>query len=253
MRCPRSEGRHVVGFYDEDLAYVHSVAFSDLSLAAGEHVLDLLRSEGIGSGLIVDLACGSGQWVARASGAGFDALGVDVSPAMLRLARAQAPSARFVQSTACAVGLPPCVAVTCFGEGLSYAAPDLPGLEQLESLFARVTRSLIPGGLLVFDLIVAGPTMLCRTWTAGDDWAVLVGVSEDPDARVVSRDITVFRDMGPGYRRSFERHRQRVWDPEEVRASLEHLGFAVVTSERYGRHELAPRRLAFVAQLQAFE
>jgi SAM-dependent methyltransferase len=241
----------VNGFYDEDLAYVHSVGFSELSLAAGDLVLELLHGAGIDSGLVVDLGCGSGEWVARAVRAGLDGIGVDVSPAMLRLARSQAPAARFVQSTLFAVELPPCVAVTAFGEGLSYAAPALPDLEQLKSLFSRVKASLAQDGLFVFDVIVSGPAMGYRGWTAGDDWAVLVDVSEDGRERVVSRDITVFRDPGSGYRRSSETHRQRVWDPGILQDSLESLGFAVTTSRHYMGFELGPRRLAFVAQLPA--
>ena len=75
-----------------------------------------------------------------------------MKPAMRRLARDLAPSARFVPSSLYDVELPPCVAVTCFGEGLSYAAPELPGLEQLGSLFAKVRRSLVPRGFFVFDV-----------------------------------------------------------------------------------------------------
>jgi SAM-dependent methyltransferase len=234
--------------YAEDLAYVHSVGFADLSLAAGDVVLDLLHREGIDSGLIVDLGCGSGQWAAAAVRAGFDALGVDVSPAMLGLARTRAPDAGFVQSTLFAVDLPPCVAVTAFGEGLGYAAPHLPDLDRLRALFGKVRRSLIPGGFLVFDVIVAGPLMRYRDWKAGDDWAVLVNVDEDADNRTMDREITVFRDIGSGYRRSREGHRQRVWDQAGLLSALEQVGFDVSTSRDYGGFELGRRRAAFVAR-----
>jgi SAM-dependent methyltransferase len=235
-------------FYDEDLAHVHAAGFSGLSLAGGDVVLALLRTAGVGGGTIVDLGCGSGDWAARAADAGFDVLGVDVSPAMLRLARSRAPAARFVRSAASAADLPPSVAVTAFGEAFCYAASDLPDLAGLRSLFERAKASLEPRGLLVFDVLVTGAIMSYRSWTAGDDWAVLVEVREDAGNSVVERDITVFRDAGAGYRRSSERHRLRVWDPASLQTSLEEVGFDVTTSRRYGDHELGPRRLAFFAR-----
>ncbi len=237
------------GFYDEDLAFVHSSGFADVSLAAGESVLGLLRGAGIASGLVVDLGCGSGQWAARAVREGFDVLGVDVSPAMLRLAAAEAPQARFAQADLLRFAPPPCVAVTCFGEGLSYAAPDLPTLNGLKALFERVKSSLVPGGVLVFDVIVPGPLMAYRDWVVGRDWAVLVDVHEDAGAGEVTREITVFREVASGYRRSAETHRQRVWEPSSVQACLEDLGFGVSVSPGYAGVELGPRRSVFVARL----
>jgi SAM-dependent methyltransferase len=241
-------GALVNDFYDEDLAYVHAAGFSGLSLAGGDVVLELLRTAGLSGGAIVDLGCGSGEWAAQAVDAGFDVLGVDVSPAMLRLAGSRAPEARFVRTAASAAALPPCVAVTAFGEAFCYAAPDLPDLAGMRSLFARANASLAPRGLLVFDVLVTGPGLSYRNWSAGDDWAVLVEVREDAGDAVLERDITVFRDAGAGYRRSFERHRLRVWEPASLQASLEELGFSVTTSRRYGDFELGPRRLAFFAR-----
>jgi 2-polyprenyl-3-methyl-5-hydroxy-6-metoxy-1,4-benzoquinol methylase len=77
--------------YGEDLAYVHDVAFTDLARNAARTVLKLLRERKIAGGLVVDLGCGSGVLAERLMRAGYDVLGVDVSGAMLRLARKRAP------------------------------------------------------------------------------------------------------------------------------------------------------------------
>lgn len=77
-------------FYQDDLASVHEVGFSELSRRAGQHVLDLLAASGVSSGPLVDLGCGSGAWAALASKSGFSVFGVDLSPAMVQLAGAAA-------------------------------------------------------------------------------------------------------------------------------------------------------------------
>ena len=77
--------------YQEDLAYIHHVGFSDFAANAAPHLLRILRRSGIKRGKLIDLACGSGIWARAAQRAGFTLLGVDSSPAMIRLARRVAP------------------------------------------------------------------------------------------------------------------------------------------------------------------
>ena len=78
-------------FYNEDLAYVHDQGFADTARNAALSVLQLLRAQKIKSGLVVDLGCGSGVLAERLIRAGYVVLGVDMSKAMLRLARKRAP------------------------------------------------------------------------------------------------------------------------------------------------------------------
>ena len=58
-------------------------------------MLTLLRRHGVPNGLVVDLGCGSGRFAAALGEAGYQVLGVDLSPAMIRLAKKRAPGARF--------------------------------------------------------------------------------------------------------------------------------------------------------------
>jgi SAM-dependent methyltransferase len=239
----------VSGFYDDDLAFVHAAGFADLSIVAGKVVLRLLAERSVTSGTIVDLGCGTGEWLGAATTAGYGAVGVDISSSMLMRAAVRAPSARLIQSTLFDIGFPACVAVTAFGEALCYGTPKLPDLKMARSLFTSLRRSI---RVFVFDVVVEGsPAMNYRNWTAGDDWAVLVDVSEDVDARELDRDITVFRCVESGYRRSSERHRQRVWDSAQLKSMLEDTAFDVSTSRDYDGLELGQRRLAFVARPSA--
>lgn len=74
--------------YGPDLSYIHRVAFSSFAEEAGPWLLEVLRNARLRSGLVVDLACGGGNWAACATAAGFDVLGVDASPAMTMVALA---------------------------------------------------------------------------------------------------------------------------------------------------------------------
>ena len=81
--------------YKDDLAYIHDVGFGDFAKNAAPELLAILRQRGLTDGLVVDLGCGSGLWAEELCQAGYDVLGVDISPAMIEIARRRAPRARF--------------------------------------------------------------------------------------------------------------------------------------------------------------
>jgi len=242
-------------FYAEDLAYIHHAGFSDHARQAGEAVLGRLHRAGIGSGLVVDLGCGSGVWAKMLAAAGFEVLGFDISQAMIRLARREAPGGDFHLKSIREARIPPCVAVTAFGEVLNYRTEDRPARPVPDTLFRKVAAGLVPEGLFVFDVCMAsgGPPMEYRSWRTGPDWAVLVAVSEQPVDRVVRRDITLFRKIGNRYRRSAERHLLDVLDSEQVASLLRAAGFVFETAESYGEQEVEARRRVYFARKETSE
>ncbi|MDJ0947917.1 MAG: class I SAM-dependent methyltransferase [Alphaproteobacteria bacterium] len=237
-------------FYEDDLAHIHHVGFSDMVQGAAPGLLDVLREAGITDGLVVDLGCGAGLWLRDLIAAGYQALGVDLSPQFITLAREAAPAAELRVGSAHEVDLPDCAAVTAISEVLAYVPPEGRNVPEINALFARVHRALDAGGLFLFDLIVAEPgeRMAYRTWRTGPDWAILVDVDEDTDRKLLTRRMVTFREMDDGYRRGEETHWQRVYDTAEIEAALREIGFAVRSDRRYGEYELAPRRRAFIAQ-----
>src|SRR5437764_12214022 len=81
--------------YSTDLAYIHDAGFSDFAERAAPELVNILARHGIRRGLVVDVGCGSGVLANGLIEAGYDVVGVDASPAMIRLARAGAPRATF--------------------------------------------------------------------------------------------------------------------------------------------------------------
>lgn len=235
-------------FYGSDLAAAHASGFSDLSLAGGRLVLDVLHESGLTRGTIVDLGCGSGEWVRLAASHGFDAVGVDVSPHMTGRA-AGASSATFVTASLWDFDIVgPAVAVTAFGEALTYGTPRLPTAADLLALFRRVSRALVPGGLLAFDVIMPGEPMRYRRWTDLADHTILVDVEEDPATATVTRSIVVFARDGEAYHRSDERHIVRIYDQADIEQALASAGLSWTTMQAYGETALGPRRLAYIAR-----
>lgn len=235
--------------YDEDLAYIHDVGWGGFATGSAPGLLDLLRRNRIREGLVVDLGCGSGLWAAELLRAGYDVFGVDISAAMLRIARRRAPQARFVRGSFLDAELPQCAAVTALGEVFNYLFDARHGPEYLEPLFARVHEALHPGGLFLFDVATPGRGRGPRQrHFSGDGWALLLETEESVRPPLLSRKITSFRRVGRSYRRAEETHLVRLFRPGEVLAALRRAAFKVRTLRAYGRYRLAPGVIGFVAR-----
>lgn len=235
--------------YGKDLSYVHHVGFGAFAEQSAQGLVGYLRSAGIESGLIVDLACGGGIWAEHALRAGYAVFGVDASPAMIEIARRVAPGAVFVVGSVHSVAIPSCVAVTAVGEGISYLPPGRDDLE-VEELVHRVYDALAPGGLFIFDAVE-------RCWTApmsyetsrvGSDWTVDVEVREDPKRHLLTRTIRIRREVGAETRHSIETHRLRTFDRHELEAMLAAARFSVEVTRSYGAVELSPQRIGIIAR-----
>lgn len=237
-------------FYEQDLAYIHHVGYGRFAEGAGRELLRLFRDNGLESGRIIDLGCGSGLWARILTEEGYEAFGIDLSEEMIAIARETAPGARFQVASLHDAELEPCVSVTALGEVINYCAGGSPTAGALERLFGKVASALENGGIFAFDIIVQSGDgeMNYRSWKKGEEWAVLVEVSERPSTNELTREITAFRKAGEGYRKSVERHRVRKLDAGEIIGLLEAYGFAVSVSQGYGAFVLGPGRRAFVAR-----
>jgi SAM-dependent methyltransferase len=235
--------------YEEDLAYIHHVGFSDLARGATPWVLETLHKAGIRDGTIVELGCGSGLLLAALASAGYQAVGVDASAPMLDIARSTAPAATLLHASLYEVPLPRCAAVVAIGEGLNYVA-DFDAPPPTADLFARIASALAPNGLLIFDAMVRGrdTTGPYRTWVSGPDWASLVEVVPDPARHRLRREITTFRLVDGGYRRGHEEHRVHLFSRGELTQQLEQAGFRVRIRRSYGPVALGPGRRLFLCR-----
>ncbi len=234
--------------YGALLARVHHEGFGDPARAAARTLLAELGSAGIASGTVVDLGCGSGILSRAVSEAGYDAVGFDLSPEMLELAREHAPGASFVRSTLAEAEIPPCVAVAVVGECFNYTFDDGErdvgaGLEVLETVAAGARAVLAPGGILLLDFATpgrVGPEPREGEWEEGE-WRVNYRAVEDPRARTLVRTITSTRTDTEGREvRSEESHALVLFDPDDVALRLDVAGFEVERLAEYDGFALPP-------------
>ncbi len=239
-----------VAFYGEDLAYTHSAGFGAMAGAAADRLLEELGKAKNTNGMIVDLGCGPGLSAAKLIAAKYDVIAVDVSPAMLELARHNAPRATFVQASWADYEIPPCDAVIAIGEVFNYVTDAGMNQRTIEKVFARVFKALWPGGVFMFDM--AGPGRVLdggpQTSTiVGDDWAAIVTATEDKRG-ILTRQITTMRKTDAGIRVSEEEHRQRLLTSAKVQELLRKVGFRVRVAQGYGGERAFAGHSVFIAR-----
>jgi SAM-dependent methyltransferase len=237
--------------YGEDLALIHDDGFGDFAADSAPGLLELLRRNGIFTGKVVDLGCGSGIWAAELIRAGYDVLGVDISAGMLALARKRAPNARFRRESFLTTKLPRCDAVTSLGEIFNYAFDRQVGQDAIVEFSRRVFDALRSGGLFIFDFRepIKEPNSVAKgNHRVGKDWAVLVRVEVDSGGTNLTRWITSFRKVGRHYRRSEEVHRLHLYSATELATQLRRIGFRVRIVRGYGQRRFIKGHAGIVAR-----
>ena len=199
---------------------------ADRSADAG----DALREE---ANIVVDLGCGTGKLTEILADRGYDMIGIDLSEDMLGIAQARRmESGRDILYTLQdmrdfelygAAG-----AMVSVGDSINYLLEEA----DLEAMFRCVHRSLLPGGIFVFDF----KTVHLYRDVIGDrtiaedrgDCAFIWDNYYDPETCVNEYDLAVFvaADGSDGslFRRFDEVHRQRGYRPEQLRAAAERAG-----------------------------
>ncbi|MFM1958745.1 MAG: hypothetical protein RL588_262 [Pseudomonadota bacterium] len=217
-------------FYARDLAEIHAEGFGALGAAAAGFVRQALGDRVAGA-RIVDIGCGAGALSAPLSEAGAEVWGLDLSPALLDIARRRAPRATFRQGSLHETDLPRADVVCAIGEVVNYLADPRAGEAGLADFLRSVAGALAPGGLLLFDAAAPGRGA-SRSFTEGPGWAV--GSISEEEAGVLTRRITTFRETAGTWRRSEEVHRLALLARERVLEALEAAGFRAEALPGYG-------------------
>ncbi len=234
-------------WYKEDLAYIHDVGFSSFALKSAPGILKILQENKLEEGLIVDLGCGSGLSAQEFIKANYRVLGIDISQSMIDLARNRVPEAEFRVESLFQAKIPPCNAVTSIGECLNYLFDEDNNSQSLTVLFDRIYQALMPGGVFIFDLLEPVSTEITQGFREGEDWIVLYAKEEDRENKKLTRRIITLRKVGDYYRRDDEIHHVRLYESSEIAEQLDRVGFQVQTMSNYGRFQLSPGHIVFVA------
>lgn len=184
------------------------------------------------TGRILDLACGSGRHTRLLRNLGWS-VGLDLSPVLLRLARANDPQGPYVRADMRVLPFTDgCFSlITNLFTSFGYFASDAEHV----AVLLEIRRVLRHGGVFVLDYLNA--PQVRRTLVPIDQREVNGGIVEQrrtitPDGRFVVKKITSRSDG-----RSFV-ERVRLFEPQDLRTMLAGAGLDVTAA--FGDYDSAP-------------
>jgi SAM-dependent methyltransferase len=240
-------------YYRDDLAWVHHAGYAGYVLNAERGIVGRLRKHALAPGQrVLDIGCGSGLLARALLAQGYAVAGVDASPAMIGLARAQAPAGHFQ-----AIGLPtrrrpgesgalPAAdAIVSTGHVLNYVGSR----DDIALALAELAAALRPGGLLAIDLMTErfaeARDIRHPHARVEDDWTIVTRFSR-PGPHRFDRQITVFRRVDGVWRRSDEHHGNITFEADEALEVLRVNGVDARCEPAFG-DETLPEGLVVIA------
>lgn len=214
--------KHFAPFYD--------ILMQDANYAKrAEYMIQLFQAYGKLPDLLLDLACGTGEFSVRFAEQGCAVIGVDCSEDMLAAAyekRGDHDILYLCQDMG---------ALDLYGtvEGAICCLDSLNHITDYQTLCAVLSRTALfiePGGLFIFDVntpykhrfILADNTFVWED----DDLFISWQNSYDAHTRAVTIDLDFFAAQAAGhYLRSSETIRERAYTENELRRALHHAGF----------------------------
>lgn len=173
---------------------------------------------------ILDLCCGTGNLARVLTDRGFSVIGIDGSRQMIRLARENAPGAKFFVADARRFRLPAaCDAAVAVFDSLNH----IMSVEDLVAVFRRVYRAVRPGGQFIFDLNMQQGYR--ARWRGSksiveDDCVCLVQFGYREEEGIGESQLIIFH-LKRQWRRCDLTLLQKCYSEAEVRLGLESAGF----------------------------
>lgn len=233
--------------YGSALARVHAEGFEPPSLAALPALRRALQKAP--DGPVLELGSGAGGVLAALRADGLAIQGLEPSPAFRRLARARHGALPLRPGTVDTAPEGPWAGILALGEVLNYRSPE-GTFEPWGRKLRRLARCLMPGGVLLFDLMVQGPAALPgEGWREDAAWCVAFRFSEQ--RRHGRREIVTFLREAGAWRREAEVHHVDMPTVAELEKALQGAGLVYQLRPAWGRYALPPRRLAVEAWRRA--
>lgn len=194
---------------------------------------------------VLDLGCGTGGHAVPLAERGYDVVGVDRSPDMLRVAEQRRPGLRLHLSEIATVDLGETFdAVLMMFAVLGYHAAN----SEVNAALAAVRRHLKPGGLFIAD-VWYGPAVLVQQ--PGDRVRVLGSADQEQLIRVASSELDsrhhvctvryhLWRITDGQVAEVREQHRMRYFFPLELEQFLSSNGMELLRLGSFPRFEDEP-------------
>lgn len=216
----------------------------------------LLQRCGIYEGIVVDLACGTGEMTKRLAGAGYQMIGVDLSEEMLEIARDKCEAdILWLHQDMRALDLyGSASAMVCICDGMNYIC----SIDELERVFEKAAVFLDQNGVLIFDMKTAyfyQEILGNRIITENREDASYIWENEYHEKDQLNEYLLTIYELVDDERdlflRTDELHRQKAYDINVVKEALEKQGFSeieVFKAFTEERPDAKSERLYFVAR-----
>jgi SAM-dependent methyltransferase len=178
----------------------------------------------------IDIGCGTGQMAQRLLKRGYQVTGLDPSDGMLKCARENAPSAKFILEDARFLKLPPTFhAAIATDVVFNYIL----SIQELIDALQNVYNSLLEKGIFAFELYLHE---LCESnWNSDgsgggvrDDNAWVSIESYDRENKILQQDTTRFQLIDGNWQRSDRTFLMKAYSATEVRSALDKVGFTEI-------------------------
>ncbi|MFV0363746.1 MAG: class I SAM-dependent DNA methyltransferase [Suipraeoptans sp.] len=209
------------------------------------YIKEILKKNGIESGSVLDLGCGTGNMTRRLARYGYSMTGIDASAEMLDMAVADGtddePKIMYVMQDMRELEVPygfDAVISTC--DSVNYVLEP----EELLDTFKLVYECLKPGGILYFDFnteykykVIIGDTVIAED---RDEAGFIWDNGYDEEAHINIYDVSLYLKEGELYRKQKETHYQRGYTLEEIRNIIKHANFEVLSmNDEYTNKEIS--------------
>jgi len=186
----------------------------------------LLQKYDISSqGNILDLCCGTGHMAQHLIEQGYQVTGIDISEAMLKYARENAPNAQFLCDDVRSFDLPSTFDAVISPSG---SLNHMMSIEELKQVFIKAYNSLVDNGIFLFGLNLEDG---CASWNGlsdgdvQDNYAWACCDSYDPKSQIGEFKITIFQLINQRWERLDIINVVKPYSPTEILATLENVGF----------------------------
>ena len=228
-----------------------------------KYVTDILKEQGIESGLVCELGCGTGQMTRRLAAAGYEMIGIDLSAEMLDVARTMEyemdleeseeidleNSILYLQQDMREFELYGTVsAIISLCDSMNYITEEA----DLLQVFRLVNNYLDPGGLFLFDMnteykykeLMGNTTIAENREEASFIWENFF----DETTGLNEYDLTIFKkadieleeeegNTAPLFEKFTETHLQRAYSLETIQRLLQEAGMEFVAVYGVGTKE----------------